>query len=553
MLSNKRISWPNGGSQYSKIDQLPYKNSIFTTLNGNAFIILDISSNSISVANNGTNNNFVITDQISNKGLVYISDYSNNFTPESLVSKRYVTNAIITASMSGPIGPTGSDGTQGATGSTGPTLGLSSSLNISNSAGTFQIDMNDNKIINVASASNPLDAVNYNQLNSTTASIYNSIAVPSTRIVFGSGTGITSSSINILNPTAAGSTTYFQIKHNSLTAGIIMTADGAIYINNSGNITTHTGYFDTNRLGRGNGQTMEFRENLSFGALHGGMVFGSSGNGVFYWSDKTAFGHSSPSAKVHIISTTEQFRVGYDTSNYVSKTIDSTGGVNWNMVGSNTTPFQWNSNVSGGVLHRFINNNGGVNASCGFLAQNGSGQNFGFTKLAAGAAVSGLVGGPTNLMFAQSGDWVTSLGDTTKTFIFGIGIYTNVNVERFRINNTGVSISDNVTQITTPTASLDIVGGTASRAQIRLRTGISPTSSNVGDIWSTGTNLFFTRTGTTGQTIFVGATGGTIPVTNTIGTISDYYGTSATRVLTTPNDWAQININGTTYSIPLYL
>lgn len=39
---------------------------------------------------------------------------------------------------------------------------------------------------------------------------------------------------------------------------------------------------------------------------------------------------------------------------------------------------------------------------------------------------------------------------------------------------------------------------------------------------------------------------------NNIGTILDYYGSSATRVLTTPNSWASVVINGTTYKIPLY-
>lgn len=40
------------------------------------------------------------------------------------------------------------------------------------------------------------------------------------------------------------------------------------------------------------------------------------------------------SAKTHIISTTEQLRQGYDTSNYFSTTVGSTGGVTFNAVGS---------------------------------------------------------------------------------------------------------------------------------------------------------------------------------------------------------------------------
>lgn len=51
--------------------------------------IIDINNAGATVANNGTNNVFVVNDALS-KGIVYASDYSSNFTPESLVSKRWV-------------------------------------------------------------------------------------------------------------------------------------------------------------------------------------------------------------------------------------------------------------------------------------------------------------------------------------------------------------------------------------------------------------------------------------------------------------------------------
>lgn len=43
---------------------------------------------------------------------------------------------------------------------------------------------------------------------------------------------------------------------------------------------------------------------------------------------------ASVGAKVHIIRTTEQLRIGYDTLNYYSTTVGSTGGVTFNAVGS---------------------------------------------------------------------------------------------------------------------------------------------------------------------------------------------------------------------------
>ena len=45
-------------------------------------------------------------------------------------------------------------------------------------------------------------------------------------------------------------------------------------------------------------------------------------------------GTDAPNAKLNIISTTEQQRIGYDASNYYSTTVGSTGGVTFNAVGS---------------------------------------------------------------------------------------------------------------------------------------------------------------------------------------------------------------------------
>jgi len=48
----------------------------------------------IAITNNGIDNRFVVSDTLSQKGIIYSADYSSNFTPESLVTKRYVDNAI---------------------------------------------------------------------------------------------------------------------------------------------------------------------------------------------------------------------------------------------------------------------------------------------------------------------------------------------------------------------------------------------------------------------------------------------------------------------------
>jgi hypothetical protein len=47
-------------------------------------------------------------------------------------------------------------------------------------------------------------------------------------------------------------------------------------------------------------------------------------------------GTTTPSAKTHIVSTTEQLRLGYDASNYLSVTVASTGSTTFALTG--TTP-----------------------------------------------------------------------------------------------------------------------------------------------------------------------------------------------------------------------
>lgn len=55
---------------------------------------------------------------------------------------------------------------------------------------------------------------------------------------------------------------------------------------------------------------------------------------------------------------------------------------------------------------------------------------------------------------------------------------------------------------TSPTAFVDIQGSTTSKAAMRLRTGVAPTSPNDGDMWSDGTDLKF-RTGGVTKTVML--------------------------------------------------
>jgi hypothetical protein len=66
-------------------------------------------------------------------------------------------------------------------------------------------------------------------------------------------------------------------------------------------------------------------------------------------NNRVGVGTTSPSARLHTISTAEQLRVGYDDSNYFSATVDATGAVTLNAVGSGAI-FNFSDNVSAANL-----------------------------------------------------------------------------------------------------------------------------------------------------------------------------------------------------------
>jgi hypothetical protein len=84
-----------------------------------------------------------------------------------------------------------------------------------------------------------------------------------------------------------------------------------------------------------NDQGFNFRDRGSGDLVR--MIINSSGN--------VGIGTTDPSAKLHAIKTTEQLRLGYDTSNYVSTTVGSTGVVTYDAVGSGSA-FTFSDDVS---------------------------------------------------------------------------------------------------------------------------------------------------------------------------------------------------------------
>lgn len=74
-------------------------------------------------------------------------------------------------------------------------------------------------------------------------------------------------------------------------------------------------------------------------------------------------GSGAPSARWHAISTTEQMRLGYDTSNYYSTAVGSTGGVTFDAVGSGAGfDFSDRLTVNTNPVIVVLSSTGGINA-----------------------------------------------------------------------------------------------------------------------------------------------------------------------------------------------
>lgn len=102
------------------------------------------------------------------------------------------------------------------------------------------------------------------------------------------------------------------------------------------------------------------------------------------------------------------------------------------------------------------------------------------------------------------------------------------------------------------TGTVTLPTGSTSAAPLKFVSGTNKTTAAAGEVEYNGTNLFFTRSGTTRENVLVGNSGASAPST-TIGIgIVNFYGSSATNFLGQPNSWASVVIGGTTYKIPLY-
>lgn len=120
------------------------------------------------------------------------------------------------------------------------------------------------------------------------------------------------------------------------------------------------------------------------------------------------------------------------------------------------------------------------------------------------------------------------------------------------ITTTGIAIGSQAGALSA-NAYLHLMAGVAAAngAPLRFTSGTNLTTPASGAVEFNGTTLFFTPS-TTRQTVFHGNDGAAAPATGAWGTPTNYYGSSTTNMLGTPNSWASVVVNGTTYKIPLY-
>lgn len=101
-------------------------------------------------------------------------------------------------------------------------------------------------------------------------------------------------------------------------------------------------------------------------------------------------------------------------------------------------------------------------------------------------------------------------------------------------------------------ARVQILAGSTTVAPLKLNSGTNLTTAVTGCMEYDGANLFFTRTGTTRESVFVGVGGAAAPATTAGTTIVNFYGTDDANFLGEPNQWASVVIAGTVFKIPLY-
>lgn len=153
----------------------------------------------------------------------------------------------------------------------------------------------------------------------------------------------------------------------------------------------------------------------------------------------------------------------------------------------------------------------------------------------------GANGSVTGILFSPG---ITSLGGQL------IGYQNTIGDNLFQSN--GAAGRNGFHGVVTPSAYIHIGAGAAAAgsAPLKFSIGVFQTVGEQGAVEYDGTDLTLVRSGTTRE-YFLTAITAAAPGTSTIVLPTSVYGTGAS-VLTTPTNWAQVNVGGTNFKIPLY-
>ncbi len=288
---------------------------------------------------------------------------------------------------------------------------------------------------------------------------------------------------NIISNIGNAGTDFLSNGGLTLANAFTVTTGGAVITGNS-SVTGNLSITGNTTLGDATGDTVTanadawtFANDTNFALTGGvnGLSFDTTTLSIDATNDRVGIGTTTPEAKLHSLATTEQLRLGYDASNYLSVTTGSTGAVAFAGTGSGAAfSFNKTMTITPGTGTGLIVNGGTGGATAFVVAGVANAYAMSFTTTSTpgqsfGALYSaGMTAGDVGL-YVRSGNGVRPFLMTT-----GAG-------------NVGI-------QTSTPTTNFQVAQNT---------TGVGTVSNSAGGTTVTGTNTLFTNTFQVGDTITI--------------------------------------------------